>query len=55
MTKILITLAVLTTITIACIAPIKPIPPVGCNYNDAVLMCDNHCNCKWVWINCGRY
>lgn len=30
--------------------PIKPLPPIGCDYDDAVCICDSSRNCYWVWI-----
>ena len=32
---------------------LKPLPPLGCNYDDAVCICDSDGNCSWFFAGCG--
>lgn len=33
---------------------LKPIPPLGCKDVYRACTCDNHGNCRWVWV-CVKY
>lgn len=28
---------------------VPPIPPIGCKHTDAVCICEENGNCRWVW------